>query len=220
MPDDLFQRFYRRGFSKVLVLIHFIGPAILAVSIAFFLKSPGPRGGPACFGFIGLLITIGSQYYGIGLLRGAQEDYWETWLVLSQVAGPIGGIFVGAVIYFQLPAPADSASVPDDAVLVVYAEDSFDVHAGPDAPRHVDKGYRERYQYEQILMPEMAPAARAITLDELKMKIDQKFSEEPPDIILQLRMGALIEWAENSQKEHFYYQSEHEATAGQGTSPP
>ncbi|MBI2339658.1 MAG: hypothetical protein HYU99_04740 [Deltaproteobacteria bacterium] len=87
---------------KLFVVLHLIGPALLFYSIAYFFARPDDWTGPAVMIPVGLIITLLAQYFGLKRIRKETKTYWRIVLIGTQIAGPVGGVIIGVMIYLLL----------------------------------------------------------------------------------------------------------------------
>ena len=90
---------------RLLVVFHLLGPAMFFFSLAYWLVNPQDWSGPAIIGPLSLILTLGAQFLGLKLIRRAADSFWRTALITSQIAGPVGGLAIGIMVYFLLKQP-------------------------------------------------------------------------------------------------------------------
>ena len=94
--------FWRNGATRLLIIFHLIGPSLFFYSVAYWLVKPQDGSGPAILASLSLFFTIGAQVLGVRMIRRATDTFWKVVLITSQIAGPVGGLAIGIMIYFLL----------------------------------------------------------------------------------------------------------------------
>lgn len=93
---------WRSGAIRLLVVFHLIGPSLFFYSVAYWLVKPQDWSGPALPAPLSLFLTIGAQILGVKMIHQATDSFWKVVLISSQIAGPVGGLAIGIMIYFLL----------------------------------------------------------------------------------------------------------------------
>ena len=88
--------------AKILVIPFVIGPALFFYGVAYWLRKPEDWSGPAVVISIGLLLTVFSQWLGLKKIRAAEEGDGKLLLEATRIAGLVGGVVVGVVVFFVM----------------------------------------------------------------------------------------------------------------------
>ena len=96
---------WRIGALRWLVVFHLLGPTLFFFSVAYWLAKPDDWTGPAIIAPLSLAFAIVAQVIGVKAIRQATDTFWRTALITSQIAGPIGGLVIGIMLYFLIKQP-------------------------------------------------------------------------------------------------------------------
>jgi hypothetical protein len=88
--------------TRLLVVAHLLGPTIFFYCVAYLLRHPQDWSGPVVMAVLSLVLTLLVQAIGLRAIQRTPAGPLRVRLITTQVAGPVGGLFIGVMLYFLM----------------------------------------------------------------------------------------------------------------------